>query len=412
MKLFTNALHQKLSARKLPAFPPTLKKACVESLTLAAEWLTRTQIRDSWPAWDANKGRYPYHVRIDPDKRAKSPQVWSTCWKTARAAQGMYSAYLATGDKRYLESANLATDYVSTLQFFEPGYEPFHGLFREDSPQGPHFALRDGMEALQGFINRYMVTGEDRFLHRSLIGTDWILNHFQDGRFPWGIAFPFDASKKPTPAKSFLFHAAALVFAQMWAITGNKAYLTRGAARCMDEIIAHNILDNGALGQKNSNEKSHHVATTPYGNIVSNDDGVGVAMLATYSATGKKKYLDAAVGMADFWVDADMEPTALAAYSSIALFLADMARLTGDKKYLPRIEEFTAKTLALQWTKKSDPMLYGAYIGEDMATWYDTKSKATDWVDLRITSYSLIALAKVAASKASQWGCAYSCFGW
>jgi hypothetical protein len=40
-----------------------------------ADWAARNQIRDAWPAWDANKGRFPYHILIDPAQRAKQPQA-------------------------------------------------------------------------------------------------------------------------------------------------------------------------------------------------------------------------------------------------------------------------------------------------------------------------------------------------
>ena len=48
---------------------------------------------------------------------------------------------------------------------------------------------------------------------------------------------------------------------------------------------------------------------------------------------------------------------------------------------------------------------------EYMAIYYDKKTSPMDYVDLRITSYALIALAKIAATRPEQWGCSYSGFG-
>jgi len=141
-----------------------------------------------------------------------------------------------------------------------------------------------------------------------------------------------------------------------------------------------------------------------------NDDGVGVALLGAYAATGKEKYLDAAVGAADFWTRAEVDLPALAANPAVAIFLIDVYRITRDRKYLPVIERYMSRTLALQ-CKLRDPMLQGCFIGEDMAAHYDKSSKPTDYVDLRITAYALIALAKIAARRPSQLGCSYSCFG-
>jgi hypothetical protein len=47
-----------------------------------------------------------------------------------------------------------------------------------------------------------------------------------------------------------------------------------------------------------------------------------------------------------------------------------------------------------------------------MAKRCDKTTVPTDYVDLRTTSYTLIAFSKIAAERPSQWRCAYSCFGW
>lgn len=402
-----------LAKQKVPKFDPKLKAAAEKSLELAGDWLVGTQVRDRWPFWDANKGRFIYHVRIDPKKRAAEPLMLSTCWKTARAAQGLYSAYSVTGNKDFLAAAELGMEYVCSLQFFEPGYEQWHGTFREDSPHGPHLALRDGMEACQGFINGYLVNGNERYLRRAGLYADYLVKHFRHELFPWGIAFPFGQGGNKLKHQFFCFYAGALVFAQLWAITKKEEYITRAMVPMANYILRNYVLDSGALGIKDEAASGgHHGALTEHGHIIYNDDGVGVALLSVYLVTGEKKYLDAAIGMGDFWVTTGLEPKPLAAYSSIALFLADLYRLTGDKKYLPVIEQFTRKTISLQYGNKKDPLLYGGFIGEDMAEIYDKKSKPTDWVDLRITSYTMILLGKLAARSGKQWGCAYSCFGW
>ena len=116
--------------------------------------------------------------------------------------------------------------------------------------------------------------------------------------------------------------------------------------------------------------------------------------------------------MADFWVEVEAIPERLASFASIGLFLADVYRLTRDRKYVPAIERFTQMTLDLQCMKKDDGEIFGCFIGEDMAKTYDKTTVPTDWVDLRITSYAMILLGKLAAEKSSQWTCAYSAFGW
>ena len=400
-----------MADKRIPAFPPALKSAAKQALVRAADWAVRNQVRDAWPAWDANKGRFPYHVLIDPQARARAPRMLSTCWKTARAAQGLYSAYLVTGDKAYLASADLAMDYVATLQVLDPMLIKYHGAFVEDSPMGRHLALRDGMEAVQGFINSYLVTGNRRHLARALMGTDFIVDGFKHGAFPFGVAWHFE-DRDDGDKHFFCAYAGAIVCAQMARITGNRRYVTRGAAPMMDYVLQHFVRPDGALGIRATAANTHHVvAGGPLAGVFINDDGLGVSFLSAYAVTGKRRYLDAAVAAADFWTTVAQEPTLLAAFPAIGLFLADMYRLTGARKYLPMLEHCTHRTLALQ-CRGRDKLLDGGFIGEDMAKDYDPRTRPEDYVDLRITSYALIHLAKVAARTGRQWSCAYSAFGW
>ena len=396
----------------LVSYPSTLKQQARRSLTLAADWAARNQIRDAWPAWDANKGRFPYHILIDPAQRATKPQIWSTCWKTARAAQGLYDAYLITGKPEHLAAANLGMEYVATLQVFEPGYEKIHGAFREDSPQGPHIASRDGMEAIQGFISGYVVTKNPRFLRRAVAGTDFLLRAMKIGMWPFGYIPP--AGPYVKQGDHFCLYAGALVFAQMYALTGNKAYLTRGLIPFANRILKNYVRADGALGVLIPDLNNHHMTKDgELAGVFINDDGLGVALLAAHAVTGDVRYRDAAVGAADFWTRVTTTPDRLAVFPCVALFLSDVYRLTGDRKYLPRIAEYAAQTVALQHLSPHEPFLHGCYEGEDLAAVrYDKTTKPLDYVDLRMTAYALIALSKIAATKPNQWGCAYSCYGW
>ncbi len=397
--------------QRIPAIPETLRRRAARGVTQAADWAVRTQVRDQWPAWDANKGRFPYHILIDPAQRARHPQMWSTCWKTSRAAQGLYCAHLLTGRPEYLESANRAMDYVATLQIFDPGLEAYRGAFRENSPLGPHTATRDGIEAAQGFLAGYLVTKNERYLRRAVEGAEFLLRAMKLGWWPISLTWPLEDRRQ---GKDYFFqNVAALVFAQLYALTGERRYLTRGVVPLADNLLKH-VRPDGALGVTDATHSSHHIIATPgrqLTGVYMNDDGVAVTLLAAYAVTRKAKYRDAALGSADHWARITEPLPLFAAPAAVSLLLADAYRLTGDARYLPKLRELTERTLDLQCQSR-DPFIRGCFIGEDMATIYDKRSKPADYVDLRITSYALIALSKVAAHKSAQWGCAYSCFGW
>lgn len=280
---------QNLGETAIPVFPASLRASARKALVRAAEWATRNQLRDAWPAWNANKGRFPYHVIIDPARRAKRPQIWSTCWKTARAAQGLYCAAAVTGRRSYLDAADLAMNYVATLQVFDPEYPDFRGAFREDSPQGPHTASRDGMEALQGFVAGHLATRNERFLRRAREGADFLLRSIERGWFPFGLGWPAKGAVKRQDA--FCLYAGVLPFAQLYGITGERRYLTHGAIPWADTIRERHVRADGALGQARCRENSHHmVSDGPLAGVYVNDDGLGVALLAVYAVTGRKAY--------------------------------------------------------------------------------------------------------------------------
>jgi len=395
--------------RRLPPIPAALQAAARRSIALAADWAVRNQITDSWPAWNANKGRLPYHAYIDPARRARHPQMWSTCWKTARAAQGLYCAHRITGRAEHLQAAERALDYVATLQIFDPECPDFRGSFREDSPQGPHIASRDGVEAVQGFIAGHLASGGTRHLLRASEGADFLLRAEKKGWWPFGVAWPHQERVKPQDA--FCFAVGALIFAQLHALTGRSAYRARALA-WTDDALAKHVRADGAVGAEQlSGDPIHGVSQGPYAGVYVNDDGVGVTLLSAYAIGRQRRHLDAAVRWADWWLRVAGPPPKLAAHPAALLFLSDVYRLTGDARYLAKIEELAQATLALQ-CRARDPLLHGAFIGEDMAQVYDKRSKPEDYVDLRITSYALIALAKLAARTPAQWGCAYSCYGW
>ena len=246
--------------QRVPKFDAKLKAAAKRSLKLAADWAVRNQVTDAWPFWDANRGRFPYHVLIDRKRRAASKPMWSTCWKTARTVQGLYSAHAVTGKRAYLDAAERGLDYVATLQFLEPGYERYHGAFREDSPQGPHLAYRDGIEAIQALISGYLATGSERWLRRAVIGADWSLRTFRRRDFPVWLIFPLEGRETSLGwGSAWCFLAGAIVFAQLAVITGRKEYVTRGAAPMARRILRNNVLPSGALGiQPEHAQKTHH----------------------------------------------------------------------------------------------------------------------------------------------------------
>ncbi|MBL8027097.1 MAG: hypothetical protein JNL74_11835, partial [Fibrobacteres bacterium] len=109
------------------------KKAALK----AADWFVNNQIVEKKPNWDANNGRFPYHIHL--------PSGYVTMglnWTMGRAVMVLLSAFKATKNKRYLESAARAIAYNKTLQVMD-SRDPNFGAIHEETPQSPYCYPRD-----------------------------------------------------------------------------------------------------------------------------------------------------------------------------------------------------------------------------------------------------------------------------
>jgi hypothetical protein len=387
--------------------PSGVKARAAKSLKAAADWAVRNQIRHIWPRWNANAGRFPYHVYLPTDDF-----YYSTSWNTARAIQGMLSAWETLRNTEYLCAAERGLEYIKSLQIFSPENPRLRGCFIEETPVNDHAGSRDGIECSQALISHYLATKNPVSLNRAEAFFDWMLNWMRSDLYPCSYIY-FKPEWKPTEggdAIEYLAAAAAIPLVQMAKIKKDKKYITRGAAPLIDVIVRNFQRPDGSLGWKKA---GNIVADVIGDSAIDNDDGIGVAILSAWKGTGKNKYLDSATALGDWWLKQDISSTVkhYAALPCIVLLMADLARATGKKDYVQFILDHSGDLFKLQIQRDERPLVSGAFRGEDMSETYRPGSNPGQYICLRTTSYGLMTLSKLAAQNAKEWGPSYSAFG-
>jgi hypothetical protein len=358
------------------------------------------------PRWDANDGRLLYNYHI-PSKTA----VWGLNWTQARGTFVLLSAHAAAGRRAYLDAARHAMAYVDTLQILDRRRPALFGTFHEEVPQSTKSHVRDSAEAAEGYLALYRRTGDGELLYRGRLFADWFLRHgMTDGRPRSTVNLVTGETIDRYAAFSC---AAAKVLLLLYDLTGVRRYLTAGARPLLDVLIEEFQRPDGSLSRHAARGgrkvRRRRAARTDDG-AVYNDDGGGVALLGGYLRTGDRRYLDAAAAFGE-WVLAARPPFRWhSAFPAMAVFLADLWRLSGDRDYLDWIaEHIESQLFARQVSGTGDPLADGGIRGEDEPVdGYLPGTEPLDYVNTRNTCYAALTCFKLAGKP---WPAGYTAFG-
>lgn len=388
-----------------------VKSKAREGLRLVADWASRNQVRHQWPRWSANTGRFPYHVHLPTNDH-----FWSTSWNTARMVQGLLSAYLVLKNPEHLFAAECGLEYVKSIQFFSPEAPESHGIFLAETPLSDHAGTRDGIECTQALLAHYLVSKDQVSLLRARAFLDRFVADMENGTWPeMPLSLlprlkPSHFITSPWPKRTLESRWCDFVCAQpllqMAAITKDQKY-AKAAGRLGDLILTHLCKPDGSICARNS---GHH--TSSEDGCLDNDDGIVLTLLALHRTTGRASYLDAAVANADWWIKRGRMPDNFSALPLLMMILGDLARVTGEKRFLAFMQERAPEFFALQIVRDERPLVAGAFRGEDMAPHYRKGSTAADFISLRSTSYGALALGRLACGGKAEWNPAYSALGW
>lgn len=418
------------------AIPEAQRRRVLRAIADAALWADRNQIRHAWPDWDANLGRVPkvQNIRTGTSSR-------STVWALARLCQGLLSGarvLAAHGARPALiraieNTAELGLYQDTRAQIYDPEFPELRGAFREETPICFQINPRDGVECSMGFLVKRWYDGpraDPLWMNRAADHLRWCTSWLMK-RPDWPMEYLFfgwDYVRKPdqlprayanaalriqTPHSPLTFYNAALLIPLCQHVRMRGAKPGREAVR-----LGHWLLDNlfdeasGALRIRGASLGHHSDQLGGIPGVPSNDDGVMVAILCLDRVHPEPRLQQAALRNAAWWLNLRERPHLYAATPAAMIFLLDVARLTGRREYLDWVLARLDGLLALQ-CRRRDPRVQGAFLGEDGGRRFQEflGCPPGETASLRMTSYALIALSKLAAN-AKTWSPAYSRFGW
>jgi hypothetical protein len=368
---------------------------------LAADWYVNSQIINHKPYWDANHGRFVYNYHL-----GKKVRVSGIDWTQGRGIMVLMAAYRLTRRKDYLAAAQHAVSYLRALQIDDPAL-PYCGAFAEEIPQSDYCYPRDGSEAAAGYLHVYHETGEPDLLRRARLFGTWMLSvsDRKTGFPPYGSYFNTGEHRH---ARMAFMVGNGMFYANLTRATGERKWLEKGLRPLIDSVPLFFMDKDGALVEKTF--QSHHNDPADKGrNIVSNDDGLGTALIDGAVLFKSRKYREAAVRIGDWLLTQDRKGSVVCSLANRLCYLMDLWKLTGDRKYREYVLSRVGEVMALQVTGSRDPLAQGAFRGEDeRPEWYSGGGKL-DYVTNRHTCYAALTLFKIASR---EWSAGYSAFGW
>jgi uncharacterized protein YyaL (SSP411 family) len=362
----------------------------------ACDWFVNSQVIQQRPYWDANHGRFCYNVHI-----ATGTRVLGLSWTQGRAIMCLLTAYERTGDEKYLAAARQGASYIRSLQDFDPRHPHICGALHEETPHSPYSYPRDAIEAADGLLQLYRVTKDQDALERALLFFDWFkrntLTEYPGFGF-WvrgAVHFTDDTTEGTRFTKPIgCMMGCGTILAHAYAASG-RPWLRTAAVKLADSILRnYHAGQVGPLREQVSGKErmSHHTGAD---GAIFNDDGGCVSLLNAWKLSGHRKYLDAAVQVAEFYRQYDGPIPIYSGLGAIANQLLEVGRAARTDRYRARAEQLARRCLRLQ-VKRGDQGVKGAFRGEDEGgKWYWKGAANDDFVTTRVTAYSTLTLFKL-----------------
>lgn len=270
----------------------SLRKHGLKCAKGIAEWYVNNQVR--YKDYIHAAGSFPAAISF-----IGQPSGGVTNWQLAFAAMGQMAAGRAFNCDLYNYSAEKMIFYLRSLQIFDPYLPRHYGAIREMTALTPWCYIKDAITGAWGFLEYYQVTGNEEYLRRAELWTEWYFREGvdQQGLPLWGVEFAPPLSEGTPPMLNDMlgdFTGGILnFFYRMYQITGNRRYIDSRFEDFAEFYIANAKQPDGFF--KTVFKADGRVPDKdPQGGLhKSNDDFSSLGMLAAYRVTGKKYFLDA-----------------------------------------------------------------------------------------------------------------------
>lgn len=365
------------------------------------DWMVGNQITDRQ---DANKGRsirsYDAHTK---------EMVLTGNWMCGTMLMSLLALWKRTGNEAYFRAAELVGRYIMSLQVMDRD-DKYLGAIRELTPQSIEFAPRDASSAAWGLVWLAEATQNSLYLERAQLFGNWLVEKGMYRGWPLYAVY-MDDSLDDFYSRGSFESGAGLFLYDLFRLSGETKYVEQGllpiANIYRDEfinddgslVLERDPFTGGATSPKPSQDKLPQHAY--------NDDFGAAMIIAASRFFDDQSYIERAARYARWLASVQDEDGGFAGgevpsgVPVSAMTFRDIGTLLGDDVLLQAADRSMKKLLEMQYLETGDPCIDGAFHGV-----YEGKEpnrQGRTCVNMRTTSYALIALLKAESDLENIW---------
>ncbi|MFH0919808.1 MAG: hypothetical protein V1913_05550 [Fibrobacterota bacterium] len=369
-----------------------------------ADWFVVNQVTNTL---SADCGRFINEVHV---KGVDRPPVYSSNWTTGMTVISLLMSYERFKDKRYLESAERAGNYLKSLQVLDNRNPAAYGFFKEVTPQNTHCHPRDALSAAWGLLHLFRMRGDAEAFGRVKIFAEWFRRYaMKDGYPAWTVYLEND--KKPYWQKGSFHGGSPLFFFELYEMTREPRWKSIGLTIC-DTWTKTFLKEEGSIRVEVDAEtgKDRTGFGPDPGHLgwqamhKTNDDFTSLALLRAYRLTRKAGYLETARRYLDWVLTTQKKDGAFgdvpvhSAAATLVLELMDLFLVSKEKKYREALQRSIPHFLSLQELTDPRPLVHGGFY----CTSGDYANGIRRELGVRTSSYALAALLRLEGKRAYQ----------
>jgi rhamnogalacturonyl hydrolase YesR len=344
------------------------RKDLLARASRGCDWLTDvSQIMDKIsPDYGAIRGEY--------DTKTRQWSFYGPFWHTGQAVRVLLLAYKMTGNEKYLKHAVLGGEYLIRRQVMDKNDKRLYGFIHGRTPEDASTASQ--LEGFMALHDLYKVTKDPKWLERFHLAVDWVAkNVYQKGQGLFYNTYSA-AEDKLAPIEQSRPHTDDAVLWTAYQEFKDPLYL-----QIFREVSDRLLKDEDPPGNWIKYKPCNPGAFEGRGDIHPRHAWWwGYPMLDAFDAFGEKKYLDAAVRAAQWYIDNDnldggyyyhITKTGskhlsfdfcTSAVGCAVIMWTDLWKRTGDEKYLRSIETSLGFLLRAQFNQDvEDQNIKGAF---------------------------------------------------
>ena len=375
----------------------------LSAATACGEWMLTNQVNEH--RFDANRGRGLACFDLNTDESYYTPG-----WLTGTMCMALLALHQRTGDRRYLDAAECAGHYIMSLQVLDSRDPRYYGTMHEHTPQSVEFCPRDAVTAAWALVWLYNSTQSPVYLDRAVLFGHWHLRECMRDGWPLYMCF-MDNSLMDVYRKGSFQSGVALFFHDLFMASGESLFIERGM-RPIARIYRDDFFeDDGAIIQARDRFTNEVLNVEDQqarrGMHFYNDDFGNAALQCAAAFFGDGSYDEAALRYARWLArHQDGDGGFGECHSGVPvslMYFHDLGMCHEDAELLAARDRAAHKLLAMQVLDVGDARIDGAFRGGYAAPVKKPAGGKGLCVNMRTTSYAVMALLKLESDLADIW---------